>query len=476
MKIEYHLTPHRVIHRDIHVRDNNVVESVLEKSLWFPKVIKVHIDTLVCCTHPQFSLDGSGPLTDPRLSRFVAFEGSTIEVTCYACKKVTSVECFDTSLLHWRSQTEVSRWSYLPWFSKVMNDSIVTLPNGQAEQWDSRQHVLPTLNQAPNDVVALSVDEAHAFQAKFVEVVSLIRECVHPRLLPYMQSLYQSGKVFVALRHKRDDGYYFGVERKENCWVWPGHVITDKDGFSVCAASRCVPNLEMSSFMKSVVQCIIVASGEYLFIVNCVPVVEECSLMWIHESETSTVRGMSVSYPWLPLALGTSVRWKFYHGTSLSASQKIWSKGFKSNSFHSCSKTYYKCDPPFACCCKGMLGPGVYFAGFEKASSNAGRVSKPWQRASVLQCAVLLGECKFVTPYSLEVCNCGCATLHSDHVAHWYHEQLFDSIVLCQGAGVKREELCVRNPKRGKVVQQHFVKYNERRERVFCSLSLETKV
>ncbi len=111
-----------------------------------------------------------------------------------------------------------------------------------------------------------------------------------------------------------------------------------------------------------------------------------------------------------------------------------------------------------------MLGPGVYLAEFEKARNNAGRVAGAYQVASVLACDVEPGECKFVTPWSMELCKCGCNSLFSDHVASWYHEQLFDSIVLCDGAGVKRREFCVRRPKRVHVREEHFVKFNDQRE------------
>lgn len=473
MKIEYHLTPHRVIHSHVHLLGSNSVESVLERALWFPPVLKVHIVTKECCTAPQFALDGTSSLTDPRLARFVAVEGSTFEVICHACQKVTSVESHDTSLLHWRSKTDVRWWKYLPWFSLAMENSIVTGATGQEESW-ANQHHKSLLNQAPVTVEPLSPESLEECKSRFLLVVNQVRHCVHPRLHPHMQFIHNTGKVYVAFRERREDGYYFRVKQRDQCLAWPREYITDFDGYAVCAAARCARSCSLELFMQSVVQCIMTYDDEYLFVVkwNDQMVDDTSTFVWVHELDRnmSAIHGMRKKYPWIQLALGTTYPWKFYHGTSLEAANKIESAGFSLTAFHTCPGVYYKCNPPAACCCKGMMGPGVYLAAFEKAGANAGRVAGPDKLGVVLECGVSVGECKFVTSYSVEFCHCGCGSMHSDHVGYWYHEQLYDSVLLCGGAGVKREELCVRRPKRAKVRKVYDVKYNSRRERVFCSI------
>ena len=470
MKIEYHLTPKRVVHSHVNLFGSNSVESVLERALWFPPVLKVHISTRECCTAPQFALDGTSSLTDPRLARFVAVEGSTFEVICHACQKVTSVESEDMSLIHWRSKTDVRWWKYMPWLSLAMENCIVTGVTGQEEPWSEQDIV----NQAPITVEPLSVELFEECKTKLLSVMTLVRQCVHPRLHPYMQSFYTEGKVYVAFREKRDNGYYFRVKQREHCLAWPREYITALDGYSVCAAARCAGSCSLELFMQSVVQCIVTAEDEYLFVVawNDQMLDTTSTFVWVHEQDKRMrgIHGMRKKYPWIQLALGVTVPWKFYHGTSLEAAERITEQGFSLSAFHSCPGVYYKCNPPAACCCKGMMGPGIYFACFEKASANAGRVSGAGKLGVVLECSVSVGECKFVTPYSIEFCQCGCGSMHSDHVSYWYHEQLYDSVLLCSGSGVKREELCVRRPKRCSVKKLYYVKYNDNRERVYCSV------
>ena len=468
MKIEYYLTPRRVIQCQVHLRETMTVENVLNECVWMPRVLKVHIETRQCCREPQFCLDGSTPLTDPRLARFVALEGGSFQTTCYACGAVKTVESTDTSLLHWRSKLEVSYWKSMPWFAQLMEHSTCTLPDGQEVLWSTLPPDAAIVNQAPS--VLLSTAERPDFVQMFTNVSPLIRSVAHPRLWPYMRWFCREGKTYVAFRQKRQDGYYFMVKQRPGCLAWPREYIESSDDFQVVAACRSAKGaMSLEQFMQSVVKVVHVAESEFLLVVTWPEVLGTLpGHVWCYETKTSSVHGMRVKYPFLYLALGTTKLSTFFHGTTMTAGENIWSHGFQSNAFHSCSGTYYKCNPPFACSCKGMLGPGVYCASFDKASANAGRVSGPFTMGMVLECQVMVGECKFVTPYSIEFCQCGCDSLCSDHVATWYHDQLFDSVFLCSGAGVKREELCVRRPKRIAPVEQWLVKYNDRRERIYA--------
>jgi hypothetical protein len=481
MKIEYHLTPHRVIQCQVRLRGTLNVEQVLSASVFCPPLLRVHVETQKCCSDPEFALDGSSSLTDARLARFVAVEGSVFEVHCDACKKVTSVDSQDLSLLHWRSHMELRAWlplSGLDTVQTVLSKSTVTLPNGQEELWNG-QEVL--VNQAPSVLLPLADadGETRLSAPEFLHLIAQLRTCIHPRLQPCMLSVVKRGKVYVALRQKRlgqrVEQFFFMVKQRPRCvGSWPREFIQEGDGYSVVAAFKLAQGAcGLADFLQSVVQCITIAPEEYLFVVNWMFTTEPLqNYKWVSEVQTNRVYGFSIKWPWIQMALGSSNRWKLYHGTSMEAGTQIEASGFETHSFHSCSGSYYKCNPPHACSCKGMLGPGVYLATFEKASSNAGRVAGPNKLAAVLECAVEVGECKLVTPYSSEFCHCGCSSLYSDHVASWYHEQLFDSILLCRGAGVKREEMCVRRPLRVSVRDVHHVAYNSDRERVFCSLVL----
>lgn len=470
MKIEYFITPFRVIQCQVHLRETMNVESVLNECVWLPPVLRVHIETRKCCREPEFALDGSSNLTDSRLARFVAVEGSVFQTTCYACGAVKNEESKDISLLHWRSLTEVRYWKSMPWFAQVMEHSTCTQSNGQ-EILCSSVNVADITNQAPSPLLLLPrTAPEETFLHMFESIIPLIRRCVHPRLLSYMRWFCRQGKVYVAFRQKRKDGYYFQVKEKAQCLAWPRELITVDDGFPVVAAARCAEgSMGLEQFMQCVVQLIHVAALEFMLVVNWPESLEKLpGHTWCYETKTKSVHGMSVKYPLFHLALGTTKFGTFFHGTTVSAGDHILANGFESNAFHSCPGSYYKCIPPYVCACKGMLGPGVYLASFDKASANAGRVSGPRETGMVLECQVLVGECKFVTPFSLEYCKCGCESLCSDHVATWYHEQLFDCIFLCSGAGVKREELCVRRPKRISPLEQWFVKYNDRRERTYA--------
>ena len=467
MKIEYYLTPHRVIHCRVHLREMMNVETVLNECVWLPPVLKVHIETRKCCREPQFLLDGTSALTDSRLARYVALEGSVFQTTCHACGSVKTVESTDMSLLHWRSQAEVRYWKSMPWFSVIMEHSRCTLLNGEEALWSALPTNTTLVNQAPAVLQPFNPEVLQVFQRLFESVVPQIRRCVHSRLYPYMQYLFREGKVYVAFRQKREDGFYFMVKQRPRCMSWPRQFLSVEDVFPVVSAFRCAQGvMSLEQFMMAVVQLVHVADDEYLLVVNW-----DNQLLdgheWCYESKTKDVHGMSVKYPCIKLALGTTRPWTFFHGTTMQAALSILDNGFESNAFHECSGTYYKCNPPFACSCKGMLGPGVYCASFEKAAANAGRVSGPFQKGMVLECQVMPGECKFVTTYSSELCQCGCSSLYSDHVASWYHEQLYDSIFLCSKAGVKREELCVRRPNRIVPINQWVVKFNDKRERIF---------
>lgn len=493
MRIEYYLTPKRVIQCQVHLRETMCVENVLNECVWFPPVVRVHIETRRCCREPQYALDGSTLLTDPRLARFVALEDSVFQTTCHACGAVKTTESTDLSLLHWRSVAEVRYWRSMPWFAQVMERSTCTLANnGQEELWSSMlsgggpgsgvdmthmdmNHVLRhvIVNQAPTQMLPVTGDVTSQFKELFTEVVPLVRQCVHFRLWPTMRWLTFEGKVYVAFRQKRENGYYFVVKQRERCVSWPREYIGSEDCFPVVTAARCALGaVSLTQFMQLVVQVIHVGESEFMVVVNWPSSVLTEPLpdhVWCHESKVQHVHGMSVKYPGFALALGTTRPVRMFHGTSMSAGKSIWSHGFESNAFHGCSGSYYKCCPPFACSCKGMLGPGIYTASFDKAAANAGRVSGAHTLGMVLECQVLAGECKFVTPYSVEYCQCGCDSFHSDHVATWYHDQLFDSVMLCSGAGVKRQELCVRRPQRVQPVEQWYVKFNDRRERIYTS-------
>jgi hypothetical protein len=455
MKIEYYVSPHRVPLSHVHLREAPSVRSVLQAALWFPKVLRVHIETTVCCcTSPL--------LTDPLLARFVALEeGDTFVVHCDICNTVVTTETTDLSRLHWRSSLECTFWRGLPWYDRVMADSVVEGTDGALGGGAGPEVILQRDEAGPEVIQRIA--------NTFKEVIPLIRACVHPRLVPFMKPVAPGAqKIYAAVRLKRDDGYWFLVKQKKQCLAWPRGVVVDR--YLVQSAARSLQEfMTLEQVMQSVVQCIPVASNEWMMVLSW-PVSLEASTVrgkpyqWVHEVSVSQVHGMTNKLPWFSLALGTTRRIRLHHGTSTSAAAHIVQSGFKSSAFHRCTGTYYKCRPPYACCCKGMLGPGVYLAEFEKARNNAGRVAGAYQVASVLACDVEPGECKFVTPWSMELCKCGCNSLFSDHVASWYHDQLFDSIVLCDGAGVKRREFCVRRPKRVHVREEHFVKFNDQRE------------
>lgn len=467
MKIIYHITPHRVIHCQVHLRAHISVEKVLQAAIWFPRVLRVHIETQECCSSPEFALETHSPLIDPRLSRFVALENDCFEVICGTCKAHKQVQSVDTSLLHWRSRLEMTCWKGLPWFPAVTTNSTVTVANGMEEQWCGQSVIV---NQAPSVRAALAAAD---FTRVFLDVVTQVRACVHPRLLPFMNAfpdqVGHQTRVFVALRNKRQDGFWFLVKRKPKYVTWPRYDMTNDDTYTVQTAAKvCESYFTLERFMQSVVQVVPTGEREWLFVVNC-PVVDIVNYNWVHETRLHSVHGLPTKLPWCQMALGMSTGYKLFHGTSREAASLILEQGFKSSAIHDCPGTYYKCDPPHACCCKGMLGPGVYLASFNKAASNAGRVTGPHQYASVLECWVTAGEVKVVTPWSNEHCKCGCNSRYSDHTAFWYHEQLFDYIVLMDGAGVKRMELCVRRPGRVVASGEHLVKFNENRELVFNS-------
>ena len=476
MKIEYHLTSHRVVHSHVKLYEHLSIDRMLEKMIWFPPVLRVHIDTKRCCTDPEFNLEPGCDLLDPRLLRFATLEQGLVKTVCFACGRVNQVAVNDNTLLHWRSSIEVKWWRGLPWFDTIMSCSSVTNESGTEVLWS----MLPTTTRSTELLNTVPVQRTHvpdvqAVQGVLHQVVAQVRQCVHPRIYHVMQSLtsarYDDYKVYVVFRQRTREGYLFLTKKRKQCLSWPRGFVQGDDSYLVHPAARLgQPVFTLSDFMKSVIQVFITNHFEFVFVVNWSSSATTLpGHVWVQESDCAAVHGMINRQPWLQLALGITRRLLMYHGTTSDAAKQIKEKGFKVSSIHQCSGVYYKCDPPFACSCKGMLGPGVYLAEFDKAAANAGRVTPPGQVASVLECAVDVGECKFVSRQSLDFCDCGCGSTASDHVASWYHDQMFDSLYLCDGAGVKRAELCVRRPERVEVLKEHSVIYNELRERTFCS-------
>lgn len=473
MKVEYHLTTKRVVNAHVVLPDRADVSDmgmVLSRGVWFPHTLRVHIQTTRCCQ--ELSL-GDSWLTDPRLARFVALEGSVFETCCLACGQTKSMESCDVSLLHWRSFEEVRWWLGLPWFTEAMAGSTVTLRDGQEQEWHDGIQVSDLKNDAPTAPLPLSEERVEQCKQALLNVIQLVRQCVHPRLYSTMENFYTEGKVYVAFRQKKREGFFFMVKTKPNCLAWPREYIGSEDRHLVRAAVRCLPAMTLAQFMQSVVQVITVGECEFLIIVNWSIgdiVLRRHDYRWVHENHVQKVHGFKYKHPLLHLAFGTTRSWTLYHGTSMPCGQKVMESGFKVVPFHTCQGLYYKCRPPYACGCKGMVGPGVYLAGFDKAAANAGRASGALKPGMVLECRVVTGEVKVVTPWSMEFCHCGCDSMFSDHVAHWYHEEMFDSLLLCKGAGVKRDELCVRKPRRVQPRSTTYVMFNGNRERIYCSL------
>ena len=272
-------------------------------------------------------------------------------------------------------------------------------------------------------------------------------------------------------------GSQFLVKPKRHCLSWPRQSVNQDTWPVLTAWSECRGLVPLQEFMKNIAQVIAVGEEQYLFIVNwskqwtAPRTFKGNELPWLHwvsQEKVPNVHGLNgaLSLFTLKLALGLEPSVVLYHGTSLQGARGIFEKGFQVSTVHSCPRTYYKCDPPYTCCCKGMLGPGVYFAGLDKATSNCGRAAGDQGEpiGVLLQCSVVPRECKIVTPWSPEVCRCGCGSKFSDHLAHWYHGQLFNSIFLENGAGVKRFELCIRRPNFATALSYQQITWNDNRE------------
>ena len=147
-----------------------------------------------------------------------------------------------------------------------------------------------------------------------------------------------------------------------------------------------------------------------------------------------------------------------FHGTRKSALAPILAAGFHVEEAHTCP-------PPCRC---GMLGPGVYLAEADKASSNAGRAAgaeaapggrDPVVEGVVLECAVDLGRCAVL---SLES-ECGCCGRRGgvDHAGTWAaaHDSAF---LRGGGPAAKRAEWCVRDPARVRVTAYYVVRWTAR--------------
>lgn len=493
MKYVYTVGRHRVIGCDAVLtcdekKDENDglltetwVLQVLQASLWLPKTVRIHVNTEQCCaTLPHLQCFW----TDPRLTRFVALEcNDNVVVYCQSCDKKMEYETTDMTLLHWRSQLELDTWHGFPWFPLVTTDATFTAQDTALG------------NALPSSQSMVSIETVQLYQLR---VLPMVRRCVHSRVLPYMMpwsTVKQNGgpsvnlsvmspsvmspsgshsgspdkaRVIVALRQYKTDAWYFQVQQKPSCLSWPRHKrgVEKYPILTAWSAYRDVVSLE--DFMKAIAQIVAVGVEQYFVVVNWSPD-WECGpgLEWLSDNHLEHVHGLNdrLSLFTTKLALGVMPALKLYHGTSLAGASGIIKKGFRVSSVHKCPGTYYKCDPPYSCCCKGMLGPGVYFASLDKGTSNCGRAAgEQGQRVGVvLECLVEPRECKVVTPWSPELCQCRCGSTFSDHIAHWYHGQMFNSIFLDNGAGVKRFELCIRRPQQVTLVAMQEVTWNSNR-------------
>ena len=445
---------------------DNWVLHVLKAALWLPKVINVHVQTDQCCQRiPKLE----SLWTDKRLTRFVALEElDTFVVSCQVCNQTTKHETTDLSLLHWRSQLELSAWENLPWFSLVTDNAMVSSPK------EGNPNLAPlTLGKAFGDCF-LPIEIVQMYQ---LHVLPVVRRCVHSRLQPYMipwspldATTTATRRTIVIFCHNQQ----FLVKQKCHCLSWPRQQTTGaRETWPVLTAwTACRDLIPLQDFMTHIAQVIAVGKEQYLFIVNWSSKWPRLPwLQWITAEKVPYVHGLSnngssLSLLALKLALGLLPSLTLYHGTSVMGASSILENGFQVSTVHACPGTYYKCQPPYNCCCKGMLGPGVYFAELDKATSNCGRAAGTQGEnvGAVLQCYVSPKETKIVTRWSPELCRCGCNSRYSDHLADWYHGQLFNSILLEDGAGVKRLELCVRRAKQAGAVAQQLVTWNDNRE------------
>jgi len=440
---------------------DNWVLLVLKASLWLPKVVNVHIQTDQCCRRlPELER----LWTDKRLTRFVALEElDTFTLSCQVCNQTAIHESTDLSLLHWRSQIELLAWEKLPWFSLVTDNAMVSSKDNP--------------NEAPpfqrTEDCFLPIELLQMYQ---LHVLPMARQCVHSRLKPYMipWSPFDSittttRRTLVIFCHNQQ----FLVKQKRHCLSWPRQEQkgTQEQWPVLTAWTECRELVPLQEFMTHVAQVIAVGVEQYLFIVKWSTKWPELPwLQWITAEKVPYVHGLpngdALSLTALKLALGVLPSLTLYHGTSVKGALSIINHGFRVSTVHACPRTYYKCQPPYICCCKGMLGPGVYFAELDKATSNCGRAAGTQGEnvGAVLQCYVSPKETKIVTRWSPELCRCGCNSRYSDHLADWYHGQLFNSIFLENGAGVKRFELCIRRPNFATALSYQQITWNDNRE------------
>jgi len=95
----------------------------------------------------------------------------------------------------------------------------------------------------------------------------------------------------------------------------------------------------------------------------------------------------------------------------------------------------------------GMLGPGIYFAKWEKARDfgleDAERVKRN-ERGCVVRVILTAATCKEMTV--ADVCTCGCARAFVDHNVH--HGASFNMTFVPDNSlpATRRAEWCVRTP------------------------------
>jgi hypothetical protein len=118
-----------------------------------------------------------------------------------------------------------------------------------------------------------------------------------------------------------------------------------------------------------------------------------------------------------------------YHGTDAVAASIIGASGMLPN-----AKT-------------GMLGPGMYFARWDKASDfavkDAERVARPVP-GCVIRVISSVASCREMT--LTDVCQCGCAKAFVDHTGHYGRGQDATYVPDNSLPATKRAEWCIRNP------------------------------
>ena len=191
---------------------------------------------------------------------------------------------------------------------------------------------------------------------------------------------------------------------------------------------------------------------------------------WTPESALDAALGAAQLLPYRP-AFGYGARVTLFHGTRKSALATILAAGFKV----ACSCPWRRRGGrPQPCTC-GMLGPGVYFAAEDKASSNAGRAAaaeapgggggggEDVVEGIVLECLVDVGRCAVLSFDS--ACACCGHRGGVDHAGSWASR--YDTAFLNGGGpAAKRAEWCVRDPRRVVVTAYHTVSWTRDRRYV----------